>query len=142
VARRTTRLVVEQLREINLTPLIDLTFLLLITFIITFPMIEQGIPVNLPRGQAEDLDETHSRSITIDVKGQIYLDDNLVTQEQLEVEMTELGRADPETVIMVRADELIQYGRLVEVLQVLRRAKIARMALVTSPEQQQARPRL
>ena len=48
--------------------------------------------------------------------------------------MQALGRADPETVIMVRADEAISYGKLVEVMRILHDAKIARMALVTSPE--------
>ncbi len=134
MGRRTTLVSVEQIKEINMTPLIDLTFILLITFIITFPLIEQGIPVNLPRGKANDLDERKSRSISVDVKGQVYLDREAITLEALASEMNELGRADPETTVMVRADETIQYGRLVEVLKILHEAKIARMALVTTPD--------
>jgi len=134
MGRRTSMLSLEQIKEINMTPLIDLTFLLLITFIITFPLIEQGIPVNLPRGKAEDLDQTKSRTITVNVKGDIFLDEAPVTKEVLASEMQALGRADPETVIMVRADEAIAYGKLVEVMRILHDAKIARMALVTSPE--------
>lgn len=133
--RRTSIFALQQLREINLTPLIDLTFLLLITFIIAFPMVEQGIPVNLPRGKADEMDQTQSRSVSLDIKGQIYLDDVAISKEELASEMTLLGTADPDTVVMVRADEGIQYGKLVEILQILREAKIARMALVTSPEQ-------
>jgi len=124
----------EQIKEINMTPLIDLTFLLLITFIITFPLIQQGIPVNLPRGKADDLDESKSRSITVDVQGNIFLDQAPITKEELTSEMQALGRADPETVVMVRADEAIAYGKLVEVVRILHDAKIARMALVTNPE--------
>lgn len=114
-----------------MTPLIDLTFLLLITFIITFPLIEQGIPVNLPRGEADDFDASQMRNITIDVQGKLYLDEKPVTLPELETEMTAMGKADPETTVMVRADEAIRYGALVDVLRILHQAKIARMALVT-----------
>lgn len=134
MARRTSILALEQIKEINMTPLIDLTFLLLITFIITFPLIEQGIPVHLPRGRAESLDEQMTRTITINERGQVFLDQRPVTREELASEMIHLGRAAPDAIIRVRADEKIAYGKLVEVLQILHNAKIARMALVTSPE--------
>ncbi|HOW98507.1 MAG TPA: biopolymer transporter ExbD [Kiritimatiellia bacterium] len=134
MARRTSILALQEMREINMTPLIDLTFLLLITFIITFPLLEQGIYVNLPRGKADDLDQRQMRTITLDIEGQLFLDRQPVTRDALAAEMTEMGRADPETIVMVRADEKIAYGKLVEILNILREAKIARMALVTSPD--------
>lgn len=117
-----------------MTPLIDLTFILLITFIITFPMIEQGIPVNLPRGKAQDLKDRESRTISIDARGEVFLDRVPVTLPDLEKELTILGAANPDTVVMVRADQALVYGRMVEVLQVLQRARIAKMALVTQLE--------
>ena len=134
MARRTSILALEQIKEINMTPLIDLTFLLLITFIITFPLIEQGIPVNLPQGRAENLDEQMTRTITISAQGQIFLDQRPTTREGLAAEMNSLGRAAPDAVVRVRADEAIAYGKLVEVLKILHDAKISRMALVTTPE--------
>jgi len=135
VPRRTSIVSLAEIKEINLTPLIDLTFLLLITFIITFPLIEQGIPVNLPRGKAADLQEDRSRTIALDVTGQIYLDQRPIQRDELAVEMKALGAADPDVTIMVRADERIAYGRLVEVLRILHEARIARMALVTQAEE-------
>jgi biopolymer transport protein TolR len=134
VGRRTSLLALDQIREINMTPLIDLTFILLITFIITFPLIQQGIPVNLPRGQADELDEKKTRTITLDLSGNLFLDKAPVTREDLANEMNEMGKADPEIVIFVRADEKIEYGKLVEILKILHDAKIARMALLTTPE--------
>ena len=74
------------------------------------------------------------RTITIDVQNDIYLDRQPITKEALAAEMQTMGQADPDITIMVRADKAIQYGRLVEVLQILRDAKIARLALVTAPE--------
>jgi len=129
----------KQLSEINLTPLMDLTFILLITFIITFPLIEQGIPVNLPRGKAKDLSPDRSRTITIDAKG-AYFDDRSISHEALSETMQKLGRADPDVVIMVRADEAVPYGSVVKVLKILHDARIARMALVTRSDENSRKP--
>lgn len=133
--RRTTIIALSEIKEINLTPLIDLTFLLLITFIITFPLIEQGVPVNLPRGKAEDLPQRDTRSITIRPDGSIHLDQRPIDIAGLGEEMRRLGEADPEVVVMVRADEQVPYGRVAEVLRVLHQAKIARLALVHRAEE-------
>lgn len=132
--RRTTIVALSEIKEINLTPLIDLTFLLLITFIITFPLIEQGVPVNLPRGRAEDLPQRETRSITIRTDGSIHLDQRPVQMQALAEEMRRLGDADPDIVVLVRADEAVPYGRVAEVLRVLHQAKIARLALVHRSE--------
>ncbi|MCX7817767.1 MAG: biopolymer transporter ExbD [Kiritimatiellae bacterium] len=133
--RRTTIVALSEIKEINLTPLIDLTFLLLITFIITFPLIEQGVPVNLPRGKAEDLPQRNTRSITIRRDGMIHLDQRSVTLDVLAEEMRQLGAADPDLVVMVRADENVPYGRVAEVLRVLHQAKISKLALVHRAEE-------
>ena len=136
MARQTTIIALHEVKEINMTPLIDLTFLLLITFIITLPLVEQGIPVNLPRGKAEDIKDRQARSITLNEKGEIFLDRRQVGKEQLAVEMRAVAAAgDQKTTVLVRGDEKIPYGRIVEVMQILHDAKITRMALVTSAEE-------
>ena len=127
---------IQQISEINLTPLMDLTFILLITFIITFPLIEQGIPVHLPVGDADVLEPGKTRTISLDVDGKLYLDKFLTTSEELTSEMKALGIADPDTTVQVRADEAIRYSRVVDVLKILHDAKITRMALVTQAETQ------
>ena len=125
-----------QISDINLTPLMDLTFILLITFIITFPLIEQGISINLPKADAEATDAKNSRTITVDEEGLLYLDDLKIPREELAQEMKELGAANSETTILVRADESVRYGALMEVMKILHDAKITRMALVTAAETQ------
>ena len=122
--------------EMNMTPLMDLTFILLITFIITFPLIEQGIPMDLPRADAETMEDDAARTISVDVEGTVYLDDGPISLEELAAEMDILGSVDPNAMVLVRADEGIQYGRVVAVLKILTDARITRMALATSPEQQ------
>jgi biopolymer transport protein TolR len=134
MARRTTLTSLEAISEINLTPLMDLTFILLIAFIITYPLIEQGIPVTLPRGDAQELDPDMTRTVSIDDRGALYLDERAIEDDALREELRLLGRADPELTVYVRADEAIRYGRLMDVVRWLHEAKITRMALVTQPE--------
>jgi len=134
MARHTPLTSLKQLSEINLTPLMDLTFILLITFIITFPLIEQGIPVNLPKGESSELAPEESRTITIDGDGMLYLDNVGISREALSARLTELIRFSPRLTVLVRGDESIPYGQVVEVLKVLRAAGITRMALVTQPD--------
>jgi biopolymer transport protein ExbD len=135
MSRRTTIVALSEIKEINLTPLIDLTFLLLITFIITFPLIEQGIPVNLPRGKAQDLPERQTRTVTLDPKGALFLDKQPIAMDAFAAEMNALGAADPDVTIMVRADETVAYGKVAEILRILHGAKIARLALVHQSDQ-------
>ena len=87
----------QEISEINMTPLIDLTFILLITFIITMPLIEQGIPIKLPQGKAQEVNENETRSITLDVEGRLYLDRVPVTLDELRQEMQVIGAAMPNT---------------------------------------------
>ena len=134
MARRSTIKPLEQMSEVNMTPLIDLTFLLLITFIITMPLVEQGIPVNLPKGKSQNIDQNESRSISVDVSGAVYLDRVQVTMEALANEMKIISAAAPDTAVMVRADEKLHYGKVVEILRILNDAQITRMALVTTPD--------
>ena len=132
---RPTHTTLKQLSDMNITPLMDLTFILLITFIITFPLIEQGIPMDLPQADAQEIDEEQARTISVDRAGTVYLDDVEITLEQLARDMEVLAAVDPHTTVLVRADEAIAYGRVMEVLKILTDARIARMALVTAPEQ-------
>ncbi len=132
--RRTAIMSLQQLRDINMTSMIDVTLFLLVVFIITVPLIEQGIPVNLPKGKADDLSTQHTLSITLDAQGRLFLDQAPITAAALAEEMKLMGRADPELTVLVRADESIPYGRLVEVMKLLHDANITRLGLVTAPE--------
>ncbi len=131
MGRKTPLTSLKQISEINLTPLMDLTFILLITFIITFPLIEQGIPVQLPQAKAESLTPEEAQTITIREDGALFLDDVPVTESEFQAQMHALGTRAAETTIMVRADERVQYAVVVKVLKILHGEGIARMALVT-----------
>ena len=93
---------VNRISEINLTSMMDMTFLLLITFIITFPLMEQGVPVNLPRGLADDLKPEDAITLSLDARARVYLNDSPITLEQLARRMQDLGRRDPDATVRVR----------------------------------------
>lgn len=135
MGRRTSLVSLNQISDINMTPLMDLTFILLITFIITFPLIEQGIAINLPKGKAADMMESQTRSISLNIDKQLYLDDMKVSADELKASMAEIGATEPNTTIYVRADRKLPYGEVVEIMRILHDASITKMALVTEAEQ-------
>jgi len=133
VARASSRLQ-QPIGEINLTPLIDLTFLLLITFVITFPMVQSGIPVRLPKGRSADLPVDGKRTVTLDAGGKLYLDERPCSFAQLASDLKVLGRTAPDTTILVRGDERVAYGKVMEVLRLLHESGLAKMSLVTQAD--------
>jgi biopolymer transport protein TolR len=135
MARRTSLVSLNQISDINMTPLMDLTFILLITFIITFPLIEQGIAINLPKGKAADMQDAVSRSISINLEKKLFLDDMPVSKDELVAAMADISTAEPDTTIYVRADRKLDYGAVVDIMRVLHDADITRMALVTAAEE-------
>jgi biopolymer transport protein TolR len=135
MARRTSLVSLNQISDINMTPLMDLTFILLITFIITFPLIEQGIPINLPKGKAADMMDQQSRSISLNLDKQLYLDQVPVSREELVQAMMDVAASNPDTAIYVRADRTLPYGEVVDIMKILHDANITKMALVTEADQ-------
>ena len=117
----------------NMTPLIDLTFLLLITFIITFPMLEQGISIKLPRGKTEKIEQNKSQSISVALDGKVYFNNREISADELDNELRQLAEQDPQPPVLVRCDERVDYGTLMKTLKLLHACKISRMALVTEP---------
>ena len=122
------------INELNMTSIMDLTFLLLLTFMITFPNIEQGIPVRLPKGQATPIEEGDNLSITLNEKAELFLDEVATTEDALAATLKTRAAENPDVTILVRADETIAYGKVVAVLRLMHDANVTRMALVTNPE--------
>jgi biopolymer transport protein ExbD len=136
---RKTRLgPIKGISEINLTPLMDLTFILLITFIITFPLIEQSIPIDLPvnDGDSPPPEQEMTRIISVDKESKFYINELELTRAELENEIKMLGATEPDVTIYLRADEALRYGVVMDVMGLIRDAQIKRIALVTQAETQ------
>ncbi len=118
--------------ELNVTPLLDLAFVLLIIFIITTPLLTSNIPVQLPNGSrnsAAPVDPKSIRTISIDRSGRIYLESTPVELAGLEQQLTAFAAATPDAAVVVRADKSLNLQQLFDVMDVLQRAKIDRMRI-------------
>ena len=123
------------LSEISNTPLIDLSMLLLVTFLITYPLMqEQAMHINLPIGKTQALDQQKTYSVSIDKEGQVFFDSKPVSTGQLTEHMRELFKTDPQSTVYLRADKDLRYGRVVDIMRILHDANITKMALVTQAD--------
>lgn len=123
------------LSEISNTPLIDLSMLLLVTFLITYPLMqEQAMHINLPVGKTQAIEPQKSHSVSIDREGQVFFDNKPVSTGQLAERMLDLFKTDPQSTIYLRADKDLRYGRVVDIMRILHDANITRMALVTQAD--------
>lgn len=121
------------LSEINVVPLIDVVLVLLIIFMITAPMMIRGIDVQVPRTETRSVNPEERLILSITQQKVIYLDDQQITLGRLEKVLTGLKKRNPEAAIFLRADEKVPYGVVVEVMDVVNKAGIDRLGMVTEP---------
>ncbi|MBQ0719282.1 MAG: biopolymer transporter ExbD [Gammaproteobacteria bacterium] len=118
--------------DINVTPMLDVAYVLLIIFIIMTTASIQGIAVNLPQASAQpSMAESRTKAVSISADGQIYLETYPVTLPQLESLLAQYKAADPDLPVVVKADASIQYQRVVDVLDLIGRLQIKQLGLVT-----------
>jgi biopolymer transport protein ExbD len=118
--------------EINITPMLDLAYVLLIIFIIMTTAAVQGIQVNLPKAsKTPSLGEPRTKAITLTSAGQIYLDTYPVTMQELESRLASARAVDPQLPVVVKGDHTIQYQLVIDVLDMLARIDITKVGLVT-----------
>ncbi len=119
--------------SIDMNSLIDLTFLLLVTFMLTIPALEQGISIMLPRAKTDTLPSKNAKAntITVDINHQVYLNNVPKTLETLEEELQAMVKADPDVPVLVRGDERLEYGEVMGVVKIVYRCQVRKMALVT-----------
>lgn len=118
--------------DINITPMLDLAYVLLVIFIIMTTASVQGITVNLPKAsETPAIAKPKTKAVSITSDGTIYLDTYPVTLAELERLLTQYKAADPELPVIVKADSTIQYQKVVDVLDIVGRLEITQLGLVT-----------
>ena len=118
--------------SIDMNSLIDLTFLLLVTFILTIPALEQGISIMLPRAKTDTLPNKNNKANTITVSQTgTFLNNAPVTLEALEQDLLAKVKEDPDVPVLVRGDERLTYGAVMDVVKLVYKCKVRKMALVT-----------
>jgi len=122
------------LSEINVTPLVDVMLVLLIVFMISAPLMQQGIQVDLPKANAETLSEVPDQLVLIVNRArQLSINGTVIPQGTLRVKLTAIAKAKPEIQIFIQADQNVPYGFIAQVMAEVKQAKINRVGLVTEP---------
>jgi biopolymer transport protein TolR len=124
------------LAEINVTPLVDVMLVLLIIFMVTAPMMEQGLDVDLPNTNTENIRvKEQPLVITVMRDGQIHLaESGAFPLAELEAKLTEIMKSDATREVFLRADEKVPYGVVAKVMAKARAAGVEKLGMVTEPE--------
>jgi biopolymer transport protein ExbD len=118
--------------DINITPMLDLAYVLLVIFIIMTTASVQGIKVNLPKASAAvSMAKPQTKAITIADSGQIFLDAYPVTIAELEQRLRSLKALNPDFPVVVKGDSTVQYQKVMDILDILRRVDLPQVGLVT-----------
>lgn len=120
--------------DINVTPLVDVILVLLIIFMVTAPMLQMGIDVNLPRVKAKSVDVGEEKLIlTINADREIYINRYKATIDDLKTKLESIFAARIDREIFMRADETVPYGFVVEVMSEVRKAGVDKLGMITKP---------
>lgn len=130
-----------RLSEINVTPFVDVMLVLLIVFMVTAPLLTVGVPVELPRTQAKQLEsEADPLTITIRADGTVYVQETVVPKEDLVAQMRAISREGYDRRVFIRADATADYGLVADIMARLSASGFRNLGLVTDTEEHGARP--
>jgi len=120
--------------QINVTPLVDVMLVLLIIFMVTAPMMREGIDVNLPKVTAGTVSASDEPLVvTIDRKGQVFLEKRKISTDKLGKKLAAIVERKKEKMVLLKADSKVPYGRVVTTMAAIRRAGIEKVGMVTEP---------
>ena len=123
--------------EINVTPLVDVVLVLLIIFMVTAPMLQMGIDVNLPKVKSKSIDVTEEKLVlTINGAKEIYINKNRITLSDLRIKLENIFSSRIDREIFMRADKSIPYGFVIEVMSEVRKAGVDKLGMITEPPEE------
>jgi biopolymer transport protein ExbD/biopolymer transport protein TolR len=119
--------------EINVVSLIDVMMLLMVIFMITAPIMQGGVDVRLPTADAKPLDPKGGMVVTVDKRGQIFVDESRMSFEAFRASFKALAGKRGSQGVYLRADEAVAYGQVIRVLAVMRKAGVGDVGVVVEP---------
>ena len=120
------------LSEINVTPFVDVMLVLLVIFMVTAPLLQQGVDVNLPKAKGKDLPPEERISLVIKRDRTIYMNDTPITIPQMRQKLEAISKLNPN--IFLKADKDVPYGLVVEVMGEIKEAGIEKLGMITEPK--------
>lgn len=120
--------------QINVTPLVDVMLVLLVIFMVTAPIIQQGVTVDLPKTRAAGLNSQEDPLVVgLTKEGVVYLNDNPIALVDLRSKLAAIGQESPDRALLLRADRSVPYGDVVGVIAAIKEAGISKLGMVTEP---------
>jgi biopolymer transport protein ExbD len=122
--------------DINVTPLVDVCLVLLIIFMVVTPMLQKGVPVNLPVTEEPEKTPDTEKQLQISVKadGTVYLGSLPVIKQQMQAELEKIHERTPDREIAVKGDKLVKYGAVLEALKACREVGFNNVGLIAQPK--------
>jgi len=120
------------LSEINVIPFVDVMLVLLVIFMVTAPLLQQGIDVNLPKAKGKDLPPEERITLVIKKNGVIYMNENPVTVSEMRNKLDAISKLNPN--VFLKADRDVPYGLIVEVMGEIKDAGIEKLGIITEPK--------
>lgn len=122
--------------EINVTPLVDVMLVLLVIFMVTAPMMQQGVQVNLPKADAKAMTQPEETvMVSINGNGKLFLNKDEVAPDQLRDKLTTLFVSRAKKEVFLKADSAVPYGDVVKIMADIKGAGVERLGMVTEPAQ-------
>jgi len=127
--------------DINVTPLVDVMLVLLIIFMVTAPLIQSGVKVDLPRASAQQMEHQEEKLVlTITRDRRVYLGNTEIPAAELERKLATNARIQKEKELYLHADRSLPYGQVVEIMAIARRAGVESLGMITEPDKELRRP--
>jgi TolR protein len=120
------------LSEINVTPFVDVMLVLLVISMVTAPLLQQGIDVNLPKAKGKDLPTEERITLIINKNRTIYMNDNPVSLQQMRRKLDAISELNPN--VFLKADKDVPYGFVVQVMGEIKDAGIEKLGMITEPK--------
>lgn len=133
IQRITKRQIGTSLSEINVTPLVDVMLVLLIIFMVTAPMMQSGIGINLPQAETDSVPAEKGLTLTITRDRYIHIEDSVINQFLLEQKLKEYFFGKEKRIVFIRADESLTYGFVIRILDIVKKAGVEIVGLVVQP---------